>query len=90
MTQGFTDWLQQSRVMVVAVDPAHGRLRVRGESCSDLTCHERTVVLAEDGRDLPLDALNTGDIVRIDEGASGVARIVVLRRVWEAIASPEL
>lgn len=33
MTEGFTDWLQHSRVMVVAVDSAHGRLRIRGESC---------------------------------------------------------
>ena len=90
MTEGFTDWLQHSRVMVVAVDSAHGRLRIRGESCSDLACHERTVVLAEDGRDLPLDALNPGDIVRIDEGVQGVARVVVLRRAWEEIASPEL
>ena len=84
MTQSFTDWLQKSRVMVVEV------LRVKGEACTDLACHERTVVLTEDGHEAPLDVLNPGDIVRIDESPRGVARVVVLRRVWEAIASPEL
>ena len=90
MTQSLTDWLQQSRVMVVAVDGEHGRLRVKGEACSDLSCHEQTVVITEDGLEAPVDALNPGDIVRVEEGASGVGRIVVLRRVWEQIASPEL
>jgi flagella basal body P-ring formation protein FlgA len=90
MTQSITDWLQQSRVMVVAVDREHGRLRVKGATCSDLSCHEQTVVVTEDGVEAPVDALNPGDVVRIEEGDSGVARIVVLRRVWEQIASPEL
>lgn len=90
MTQSITDWLQQSRVMVVAVDRDHGRLRVKGATCSDLACHEQTVVVTEDGVEAAVDALNPGDVVRIEEGDSGVARIVVLRRVWEQIASPEL
>lgn len=90
MTQSFTDWLQESRVMVVEVDPHNRRLRVKGEACTDLACHERTVVLTEDGLEAPLSALLPGDIVRIDESPRGVAQVVVLRRVWEAIASPEL
>lgn len=90
MTQSLTDWLQQSRVMVVEVNRQQGRLRVRGETCSDLSCHEQTVVITEEGVEAPVDALNPGDIVRIEAGGPGVARIVVLRRVWEQIASPEL
>jgi hypothetical protein len=90
MTQSFTEWLQQSRLTVVAIDPDRHRLRVKGESCSDLSCHERTVVITEEGVEAPLAALNPGDVVRIDETGRGVARIVVLRRVWEQIASPEL
>ena len=90
MVQSITDWLQQSRVTVVEVDRDRGLLRVRGDGCSDLSCHERTVVVTEDGLEAPLDALNPGDLVRVDETGSGVARVVVLRRVWEAIASPEL
>ena len=90
MTQGFTEWLQQSRVTVVAVDPQQHRLRVKGEGCSDLSCHERTVVITEDGFEAPLDSLNPGDVVRIDEAGHAIAKIVVLRRVWEQIASPEL
>jgi hypothetical protein len=90
MTRSITDSLQQSRLMVVEVDREHGRLRVKGASCSDLACSEHTVVIAEDGAEAPIDALNPGDIVRIEDGEPGIARIVVLRRVWEEIASPEL
>jgi hypothetical protein len=93
MTLSLTDRLQQDRVMVVEVDPVRGRVRVKGERCSDLACHERTVVITEDGAETSLEALNPGDVIRVDEdgtAAPGVARIVVLRRVWEQIASPEL
>ena len=94
MTASFTDRLQQDRLMVVEVDREHGRLRVKGAGCTDLSCHERTVVVTEDGALAGVDALNPGDIVRIEEdiadGGARVARVVVLRRVWERIASPEL
>ena len=90
MTQSLTEWLQQSRLTVVAVDPDRSRLRVKGESCTDLSCHEDTVVITEDGVEAPLAALHPGDVVRIDETSRGVAKVVVLRRVWEQIASPEL
>jgi hypothetical protein len=90
MTQSFTEWLQQSRVTVVQVDRDHNRVRVKGETCADLSCHERTVVITEDGAEAPLETLNPGDVVRVDETTAGAARIVVLRRVWEGIASPEL
>ena len=90
MTQSYTEWLQQSRLTVVAVDADRSRLRVKGESCTDLSCHEHTVVITEDGVEAPLAALHPGDVVRIDETGRGVAQIVVLRRVWEQIASPEL
>ena len=90
MTQSFTEWLQQSRLTVVAVDSDHHRLRVKGESCTDLSCHARTVVITEDGVEAPLTALNPGDVVRIDETDRGVSKVVVLRRAWEQIASPEL
>jgi hypothetical protein len=90
MTQSYTEWLQQSRLTVVAVDPDRSRLRVKGESCTDLSCHEQTVVITEDGVEAPLTALHPGDVVRIEETDRGVAQIVVLRRVWEQIASPEL
>ena len=92
MSESLTDRLQQTRLMVVDVDREHGRLRVRGEGCTDLSCHTRTIVITEDGREAGVDALYPGDIVRIESDAEGdgVARIVVLRRVWEGIASPEI
>jgi hypothetical protein len=80
--------------MVVEVDREGGRLRVKGADCTDLSCHAETVVVTEDGSLAGVDALYPGDIVRVEEGGpvggSSVARVVVLRRVWERIASPEL
>ena len=94
MTESFTDRLQQTRLMVVEIDRERGRLRVKGETCRDLSCHTRTIVLTEDGTIAGVDALYPGDVVRIEtvvaEDGMSVAKVVVLRRVWESIASPEL
>lgn len=95
MNENLTERLQQTRLMVVEVDRALGRLRVKGEACTDLSCHAQTIVVTEDGGLAGIDALYPGDIVRIessatDDGGIPVARVVVLRRVWESIASPEL
>ena len=90
MTQNLTDWLQQSRLMVVSVDRDQGRVRVKEDACTDLLCHEHTVVVTEDGTTAGLDALNPGDIVKVESAAGRTQRIVVLRRVWEELASPEL
>ena len=94
MSENLTARLQQTRLMVVEVDREHGRLRVKGEACSDLSCHAQTIVLTEDGTIAGVDSLYPGDIVRVetdvDAGGTPVAKVVVLRRVWESIASPEL
>jgi hypothetical protein len=78
--------------MVVEVDRDHGRLRVKGTGCRDLSCHTHAVVVTEDGRLAGVETLKPGDIVRVERDGDGetVARVVVLRRVWEGIASPEL
>jgi hypothetical protein len=91
MTQSLTDWLQQSRVVVVGVDPITRRIRVRNDSeaCTDLSCHERTLVVSEDGTAPDLGSLNAGDIVRVEEKSGRPERIVVVRRVWEELTSPE-
>ena len=94
MNDSITARLQHTRLMVVEVDRDQGRLRVKGEACSDLSCHAQTVVVTEDGGVAGIDALYPGDIVRIEsaetDSGAPVARVVVLRRVWESIASPEL
>lgn len=90
MTQSLTDWLQQSRMVVVAVDPVLRRVRVRGEGaiCSDLACADTTLVMTEDGP-AGLETLNAGDIVRVEPSPGATQRIVVVRRVWEELTSPE-
>ncbi len=87
----FTEWLQQNRYTVVEVDPATGRLRLRdhGGACRDLSCQTETVILGDDGRRGELAALNPGDIVKLDSSGGRPARIVVVRRVWEELTSPE-
>lgn len=91
MSQSLTDWLQQSRFVVVAVDPAHRSVRVKGQAdaCTDLSCSERTLVVTDDGAGPDLAALNAGDIVKVEASAGRAERIVVVRRVWEELTSPE-
>ena len=91
MAATLTEQLQESRLTVVEVDPSHGRVRVRGrgDQCTDLACSERTVVMTDEGT-TGLAALNPGDIVKVESADERLARIVVVRRVWEEIASPEL
>jgi hypothetical protein len=92
MTQSLTEWLRDSRLMVVEVDKDKGRLRVKGDAdvCSNISCSEGTVVVADDEADATLDTLNPGDIVRVESTPGQPQRIVVLRRVWEELTSPEL
>jgi xanthine dehydrogenase iron-sulfur cluster and FAD-binding subunit A len=87
-----TEWLQDTRLVVVSVDPVRRELRVRGaqDSCSELHCGRDTVVVADDETDGSLTTLNPGDIVKVDSSDPQTTRIVVLRRVWEEYASPEL
>jgi hypothetical protein len=90
MTQSVTDRIQEGRLVVVSVDRPAGRVRVKGaaETCDDLACGE-AVVAIEDGQEAGLDALNPGDIVRVQTPHPGATRIVVVRRVWDELTSPE-
>ena len=92
MSQSLTEWLQASRLLVVEVDKGEGRVRVRGaeDRCSELSCREQTLVVTDEGTTGDLDALNPGDIVKIEAPTGQPQRIVVLRRAWEEWASPEL
>jgi len=91
MSQSLTDWLQQSRFVVVSVDAARRSLRIRGEAevCTDVSCSERTVVVTDEGTGPELTAINAGDIVKIEEASGRPERIVVVRRVWEELTTPE-
>jgi hypothetical protein len=91
MTQSLTDWLQHSRLTVVEVDPVAGRLRVRGASevCSELACSEEAVVVTAEDPRAGLASLHPGDIVRVESETGRPDRIVVLRRVWDELTSPE-
>jgi len=91
MSQSLTDWLQQSRFVVVAVDPARRTVRIKSEAemCTDLSCSERTLVVSDEGSAPDLTALNAGDVVKIEEKSGRPERIVVVRRVWEELTTPE-
>ncbi len=91
MSQSLTDWLQQSRYVVVSVDAARRHVRIKGhaDACTDISCTERTLVVSDDGAAPDLTALNAGDIVKIEDVSGRPERIVVVRRVWEELTSPE-
>ncbi len=90
--EGITESLRKNRYMVVAVDKETGRLRVKGDAqaCSDLSCHAGTRVVTEEEPAADLGCLNPGDIIRVNEIDGHPAEIVVVRRVWEELTSPEL
>jgi hypothetical protein len=90
MSESLTDWLQTNRLVVVAVDPStrHIRLKSAADVCTDVTCAE--VMVTDDNDTHGLESLNAGDIVRLDGGTPARPdRIVVVRRVWEELTSPE-
>ena len=92
MAPSLSDSLQLSRLTVVEVDKTRGRLRVRGaaDACTDFSCSDQAVVVAEGEVGTDLALVNPGDIIKIEPAAGPAERIVVLRRAWEEIASPEI
>jgi hypothetical protein len=91
MTESVTDALQRHRVIVVAVDAPNGRVRVKGEDdhCSDLSCTGETMVCCDESISADIDALNPGDVVKLEGPEGRPERIVVVRRAWDELTSPE-
>ncbi len=90
MAQSLTDLLQKSRLTVVSVDKAAGRLRVRDDAdlCSDLSCQGSLVVTEEDSK-ADLGLINPGDIIKVESKDGRAEKIVVVRHAWEEFGSPE-
>ena len=90
MAQSLTDLLQKSRLTVVDVDKAAGRLRVRDDAdlCSDLSC-QGSLVVTEGESKADLGLINPGDIIKVESKDGRAEKIVVLRRAWEEFGSPE-
>ena len=88
----FMESLRLDRFTVVAIDTASGRVRIKGDAdaCTDLSCSGETLVASDDGVGTDLAALNPGDIVKLEGPPGHPRRIVVVRRVWEELTSPEL
>jgi len=86
-----TDSIQQDRHIIVAVDTARNTVRIKGvaDACTDLSCSAQTLVVSDEGSRADLTALNAGDIVRLEGPVGRPERIVVVRRVWDELSSPE-
>src|SRR2546422_9048261 len=86
-----TDSIQQDRHIIVAVDTARNTVRIKGvaDACTDLSCSAQTLVVSDEGSRADLTALNAGDIVRLEGPVGRPERIVVVRRVWAELSSPE-
>jgi hypothetical protein len=91
MRESLSEQLQKHRLTVVEVLRDAGRIRVRGggDTCSEISCGSEAIVDANEGPSGGLEALCAGDIVRIESDPGGSPRIVVVRRVWEELTSPE-
>src|SRR5260370_33959111 len=92
MTQSLAQHIQRSRLMVLEVNRAEGRLRVRGEAgaCTELSCSSETLVVTDGNSTAGHDALNPGDIIKGAPASGRLTRIAVLRRPCAELASPEL
>jgi len=92
MTRSLTEHIQSSRLVVVEVKRAEGRLRVRGEAdmCTERSCSEETLVVTDEDAKAGLDTLHPGDIIKIEPAGGRPDRIVLLRRAWDELASPEV
>ena len=92
MAQSLSELIQESRLMVVEVDKGRGLLRVKNaaDACSDLSCSEQALVVTEVEARADLGILNPGDIVKVEPATGPAQKIVVVRRAWEEIASPEI
>jgi len=92
MTQSLTEHIQSSRLVVVEVKRAEGRLRVRGEAdvCAELSCSEETLVVTDEDAKAGLDTPHPGDIIKIEPAGGRPDRTVLLRRAWDELASPEV
>ena len=92
MTQSLTEQIQRSRLVVVEVKGAEGRRRVRGEADvgTELSCAAETLVVTDEDTKAGLDTLHPGDIIKVEPADGRPDRIVVLRRAWDEIASPEV
>jgi len=90
MAHSLTESLKHNRFLVVEVDKAAGRLRVRNEAemCTDLNC-DGTVIVTDEGRSNDLAQLNAGDIVTMVQQDGRAREIRVVRRVFEEYSSPE-
>jgi hypothetical protein len=91
MAESLFENLQSTRLTVVEVLKEAGRLRVKGaaDACTDVSCGAEAIVEASEGPTGGLEALNPGDIIRLEPTPTGGQRIRVVRRVWDELTSPE-
>ena len=91
MAQSYTDSLRLNRMIVVAVDRESGRVRVKeaSDACTELTCSGETLIVSDEGASPDLQTLNPGDVVKLEGKTGSPRRIVVVRRAWDELTSPE-
>src|SRR2546430_11351327 len=90
MTQSLTEQIQRSRLVVVEVKGAEGRLRVRGEAdvCTELSCSAETLVVTDEDTKAGLDTLHPGDIIKVEPAGRRPRKNVLSRPAWGEPAAP--
>src|SRR2546427_3145676 len=90
MTQSLTEHIQSSRLVIVEVKRAEGRLRVRGEGdvCTELSCSAQTLVVTDEDTKAGLDTLHPGDIIKVEPAGGRPHKNLPPRPAWGEPASP--
>lgn len=88
---GLTSAVQTGRLTVLEVDEtAHRLVSLNGTGRVLVTDAGRdTLVVTENGKAASLGLVKPGDVVRVEPTSGSPRRIVVLRRGWQELESPE-
>lgn len=88
---GLTSAVQTGRLIVLKVDePGHRLVSLSGVGRVLVTdAGKDTVVVTGDGKGASLGSVKPGDVVRVEPTSGFSRRIVVLRRGWQELESPE-
>ena len=89
---GLTDALQSERLTVIEVNATHGHLVSVNGNPEHRIVHRAArgvLVLSEAGQTVGLGSVHPGDIIKAHVRDGQTQQIIILRRAWAEIGTPE-
>ena len=89
---GLTDSLQSERLTVIEVNATHGQIvSVNGNPAKRIVHRVASgvAVINEAGQKVGLGSLNPGDTIKSDVRDGQMRQIIILRRAWTELGTPE-